>query len=116
MDRVYAPELVVFTAWRQWCSARLLGNVVKDLDALAEADTEEEYDGCVDRNGGRSRVLSEYDCLSMKKRKARRRYPWTMTHNFFASTGGFAFEIRVLMMWCPMRKALTIFPQMHHSV
>lgn len=26
---VYAPELVVFTAWRQWSSARILGKIVK---------------------------------------------------------------------------------------
>lgn len=28
---VFAPELVVFTAWRQWCSARLLGKLIKEL-------------------------------------------------------------------------------------
>jgi len=28
---VYAPELVVFTAWRQWSSAKLLGNIVKEM-------------------------------------------------------------------------------------
>ena len=27
---VFAPELVVFTAWRQWSSAKLLGNIVRN--------------------------------------------------------------------------------------
>ena len=29
---VYAPEMVVFTAWRQWSSAKLLGNLVRELE------------------------------------------------------------------------------------
>ncbi|KAF3939537.1 hypothetical protein ABW19_dt0209686 [Dactylella cylindrospora] len=57
---IYAPELVVFTAWRQWSSARVLHKIVK--------------------NGQQS------------KRNTFKN-PWTLTHSFFASTGGFAIEI-----------------------
>lgn len=59
---VYAPELVVFTAWRQWSSARILGRRVRANDT-------------------RSDVLRNES-----------RHQWTMAHDFFACTGGFAFE------------------------
>ena len=79
---VYAPELVVFTAWRQWCSAKILGDLVKNLQAKQRAPLPAPSD-----------------------------YGWTMTHSFFASTGGFAFEIedagRFLPNNCPRRLTLT---------
>lgn len=62
---IYAPELVVFAAWRQWCSARILQKFVEDKVAGS--------DGIV--------------------RAGKRRLRWTMTHSFFACTGGFAFEL-----------------------
>jgi hypothetical protein len=72
---IYAPELVVFVAWRQWCSARLLQQVInEETRALA-------------RGGGGD---NDEDGSSYKARKMR---TWTMTDCFFASTGGFAFEI-----------------------
>lgn len=61
---VYAPELVVFTAWRQWSSAKILGDLVKDLHGSEKWQI---------------RALSDN---------------WTMTHGFFASIGGFAYEIQ----------------------
>ena len=33
---IYAPELVVFTAWRQWSSAKILGKLIRDLRAHGE--------------------------------------------------------------------------------
>lgn len=61
---IYAPELVVFTAWRQWSSARLLSKTVKATHTA----------------GGESETI------------LRRKHRWTMTHSFFASTGGFAVD------------------------
>ena len=58
---IYAPELVVFTAWRQWKSAKLLSAAIHELEQDEKGP------------GGR-------------------RNPWTMTHSFFACTGGFAFD------------------------
>ena len=60
---IYTPELVVFTAWRQWSSARILSRVVQQNFHPA---------------GDEERIP--------------RRWPWTKTHSFFASTGGFAFD------------------------
>ena len=58
---VYAPELVVFTAWRQWSSARILGR----------------------------KVHAKYSRSDGPKMP---RHLWTLAHDFFACTGGFAFE------------------------
>ena len=60
---IYAPELVVFTAWRQWNSAKILSQQIKARQHRA-------------RQEGRGTLM----------------HPWTMTHSFFASTGGFAFD------------------------
>lgn len=84
---VYAPELVVFTAWRQWSSARILGRKVRTKESLSDRFKES-------------------------------RHPWTMTHAFFACTGGFAFEFdkhesskddidSFLPPGCPQRLTLT---------
>ena len=66
---VYAPELVVFTAWRQWCSARLLSDLVASQGFLTGA-----------------RVFGD------TKSNHSLWNTWTITHSFFASTGGFAFD------------------------
>ena len=58
---VYAPELVVFTAWRQWSSARILGR----------------------------KVHAKYSRSDGPKMP---RHSWSLAHDFFACTGGFAFE------------------------
>ena len=69
---VYAPELVVFTAWRQWSSAKLLSKLV---DEWGQASKQPH------NNGDEGSNLPD-----------RSSYEWTMTHSFFASTGGFAFD------------------------
>ena len=89
---VYAPELVVFTAWRQWSSARILGSLIQDLRATKKEPKLEA------------------------KQFTSHRHEWTMTHSFFASTGGFVFEIEdedrqasgpFLPAGCPQRLTLT---------
>lgn len=75
---IYAPELVVFTAWRQWSSAKILGRLVK-----------EQRRGTGKKNGN----------------------DWTMTHDFFACTGGFVFDVSdsepFLPAECPKRLTIT---------
>jgi hypothetical protein len=92
---IYAPELVVFTAWRQWSSARLLGNIVKEVDANEDgvSESEEGSDESSGNDEDRDNVTSRHEILPAKQREPKRKYEWTMTHSFFASTGGFAFEI-----------------------
>ena len=63
---VYAPELVVFTAWRQWCSAKILRDLIEDLQQRQTKGSDSE--------------------LPNNNNK------WSMAHSFFACTGGFAFD------------------------
>ena len=80
---IYAPELVVFTAWRQYASANLLGDVIN----------------CLDRDTSKA-ALSSFGTQGKLPARTRsfptpgRRHVWTRTHGFFASTGGFAFDVK----------------------
>ncbi|KAI4869476.1 hypothetical protein F4820DRAFT_455816 [Hypoxylon rubiginosum] len=65
---IYAPEPVVFAAWRQWCSAWLLQQLVEQT--LKDTQTGSQPSKCYTE--------------------------WTMSHSFFACTGGFAFELKSL--------------------
>ncbi|KAI0834949.1 hypothetical protein F5Y06DRAFT_277609 [Hypoxylon sp. FL0890] len=65
---IYAPELVVFTAWRQWCSARLLQQLIEQ--SFRDSESTSQPAKCPTQ--------------------------WTMAHSFFACTGGFAFELASL--------------------
>jgi hypothetical protein len=112
---VYAPELVVFTAWRQWASARLLGKLVANLSE--ESKTKNQ--GISPRAPSTAAV--EQPTTTIKGRRlyksatfATRRHKWTKTHDFFACTGGFAFEIltsrdkpSIFPETCPTRLTLT---------
>jgi hypothetical protein len=91
---VYAPELVVFTAWRQWASARLLGKLVAKLSNESKEKNQPapQITPAV--------IIQEESSTSFTGRPlynsatfAERRHNWTKAHDFFASTGGFAFEI-----------------------
>ena len=70
---IYSPELVLFAAWRQWSSARLLQKRV-----------EQSCPGRVRRVGAAERLFGGTE---------RTRNGWTMTHSYFACSGGFAFEL-----------------------
>ncbi|KAK0647089.1 hypothetical protein B0T16DRAFT_328254 [Cercophora newfieldiana] len=65
---IYAPELVVFAAWRQWCSAKLLQMMITE-------------------------TLKDSNSVKSGSHSPTRRDEWSMTHSFFACTGGFAFEL-----------------------
>ena len=65
---IYAPELVIFAAWRQRSSAKILQHIVDDSIQGVDGD------------------------VSARKR----RFPWIMAHSFFACAGAFAFELQGL--------------------
>ncbi|GAB0140503.1 hypothetical protein EsHS_00001123 [Epichloe bromicola] len=75
---IYSPEMVVFAAWRQWCSARMLNGHVQSL-------LEEQGAGRHDSNATGS-VKGPQQCT----------VTWSMTHSFFACSGGFAVELQTL--------------------
>lgn len=84
MVGIYAPELVVFTSWRQWSSAKLLGDIVKRETPTNIKSLE---DNAVDASRpvpiNEPQVNAEY----------RTQFTWTVTHDFFASTGGFVSRL-----------------------
>lgn len=92
---IYAPELVVFTAWRQWSSSKILSkSVISRLPQQTHAGKREKIG-----------LEAGMDCDLVSRR-------WTKTHSFLASTGGFAFEIPenandFLPLDCPRRLAIT---------
>ena len=120
---IYAPELVVFTAWRQWSSSKLLSKVVeeeakREMESIASKDGEDSQSGQL----GVKRKSKEENVLminAMQTSHQRRKYQWSATHSFFASTGGFAIEIddsqitakntssQFLPSDCPRRLTLT---------
>lgn len=80
---VWQPGLAVFTAWRQWCSARALGWMVKEMEENLEAEKRVPPQ---DRSSPAS-SLSPTEILVSSDLKQRKN-TWTMTHSFFTSTGG----------------------------
>ena len=103
---IYAPELVVFTAWRQWASAKLLGDLVQKL-----------YTDGKERAGDTPASATE---PAKAATSFNHKHKWTRVHDFFACTGGFAFEIEnrlfnenrendldFLPLSCPSRLTLT---------
>ncbi|KAJ6783817.1 hypothetical protein PWT90_06123 [Aphanocladium album] len=68
---IYAPELVVFVAWRQWCSARMLQ---KQIDQLPDHSSKTDSNRDITRSGSH-------------------KPGWTMVHSFFACAGGFSVEL-----------------------
>lgn len=75
---IYSPEMVVFAAWRQWCSARMLNGHIQSL-------LEEQDAGRHDSNAAGS-AKGPQQCT----------VTWSMTHSFFANSGGFAVELQAL--------------------
>ena len=125
---IFAPELVAFTAWRQWRSAKLLTKVVQDTlpshprrisassppketsdeahtpKVLAEGNgvfkdarqssTLRVRDGTPDDVRRLSASTANEGSLEDPADKTKSHgNPWTLTHGFFASSGGFAFDI-----------------------
>jgi hypothetical protein len=116
---VYAPELVVFTAWRQWASARILGTLVNEL-AREFKKGHAGSPSSIPALQVREHLTTSHKAKPLYKSVsfADHRHRWTKTHDFFASTGGFAFEIsssggsknahsKFLPDTCPTRVTLT---------
>ena len=76
---IYAPELVVFTAWRQWASAKLLGDLVQKRYGVNKERENDTFDSA-------TRTTTATASFNHN-------YKWTRVHDFFACTGGFAFEM-----------------------
>ena len=78
---ILAPEIVVYTAWRQWVSARALtnemGSIVNKVLHLREI----------------ALVAISLTSWQRQERGLRPpRYEWTIIHSFFAGMGGFVLD------------------------
>lgn len=103
---VYAPELVVFTAWRQWSSAKILGNLVRGLERENSNNQASSMNGGCQNNDTNPGLEISNNLTNFPVR----RHPWTMTHDFFASTGGFVFEIENIESQDKGEKAIPFLP------
>jgi hypothetical protein len=92
---VYAPELVVFTAWRQWASARLLGKLVTELSEKSEKNKQPRPQTTQPIIVRKQQTTSLTGSLYTSSTFADRRNEWTKAHDFFASTGGFALKYQL---------------------
>ncbi|KAL1793678.1 hypothetical protein ACET3X_008660 [Alternaria dauci] len=73
---LFAPELILYTAWRQLASARQLCSEVEEAKRKKE-------DGA--RTHEKTTVSEEHD--------QHRQSPWTIVHGFYGTMGGFALDI-----------------------
>ena len=110
LSGLFRPEFLVVTAWRQRATAKTLTSVVQKA---CESKSELRCS-----HGGQGSGSSEPSLATSNQQSAAtspNRYPWTLTHSFFAAGGGFVLELeanldkteRYLPNECPKRLALT---------
>ncbi|KAF2826944.1 hypothetical protein CC86DRAFT_350141 [Ophiobolus disseminans] len=76
---LFAPELILYTAWRQLASARQLRYEVEH--ARGESGSETSSSEKIAIAASESRISDK------------RRAPWTIAHGFYGSMGGFAIDL-----------------------
>ncbi|CCD43461.1 hypothetical protein BofuT4_P011370.1 [Botrytis cinerea T4] len=80
---IFAPELVVFAAWRQYNSATALKALVQDRIAEAVTPCPSEQPSTKSSDlASKSTRIEVHDAIS----------PWTTVHGFYAGMGGFVFD------------------------
>ncbi|KAH7408900.1 hypothetical protein BKA64DRAFT_571551 [Cadophora sp. MPI-SDFR-AT-0126] len=84
---LFAPELVAWNAFEQYREASALYQKIKDVLG------EESPQPFLQRIGIRRKAKPAVDLeLNPKTPANPKRHPWTMTHSFYATMGGFAFD------------------------
>ncbi|KAF5879104.1 uncharacterized protein Bfra_006309 [Botrytis fragariae] len=80
---IFAPELVVFAAWRQYNSATALKALVQDRisEVMTPCPSERSRTKSSELDNKSTRV-EVHDTIS----------PWTIVHGFYAGMGGFVFD------------------------
>ncbi|KAI9808941.1 MAG: hypothetical protein M1827_007115 [Pycnora praestabilis] len=96
---IFAPELVVLAAWRQWNSARTMGiEFRKILD---------------DEDSAKPQVEPDSQTEGKPEFQRHRKHAWTSAHSFYATMGGLAFEVdepsqEEALSFLPTRSRLTL--------
>ena len=97
---IFAPELVVWTAWRQWASARGISRIVNQQQATSRSPFES-----VRRVITQSLLQQKSPPLDSSKipsgtQRSQTFYNperWTTIHGFYAGMGGFVFDLPYTM-------------------
>jgi hypothetical protein len=95
---LFAPEVVVWSAWRQRKDMKLLSAYMNSLGFMAEGY---ELEGWVEKMFTKIKVLLWLEAGVLPESEERRepkrlchdrRHPWTEVHSWYAVMGGLAFE------------------------
>ena len=120
---LFAPELVVYAAWRQYVSARTLQKRIDGLGSNANKETAHTVTGDHLPLVGKISERMHYMLIIVQKAKIfvddgtyRERPGWSMMHGFYAGMGGFVFDIdpafaSVLRPSNSQRQRLTLTPR-----
>ncbi|EPS38613.1 hypothetical protein H072_7577 [Dactylellina haptotyla CBS 200.50] len=97
---VLAPELVLWAAWQQWSSAKILTTRINEI-------LKEE-----------GKQIENHEKDGIKRRDSflrRRRHKWTHLHSFYVNMGGFVFDTEESteeeMTFIPYHKRMTLSPE-----
>jgi hypothetical protein len=93
---LFAPELILYTAWRQLASARQLRYEIDQArdSGLRRSTSIEKVDS--DGIPNERHRTDMFQVVSITKEPAQNDIkctPWTMAHGFYGSMGGFAIDI-----------------------
>lgn len=83
---IFGPELVMFTAWKQWASARALQNMMQNKIQCSR---------CPDDKLKNTISVDDCPCGRRKGSITANVQPpdWTVVQGFYATMGGFVFEL-----------------------
>lgn len=89
-----APELVAYTAWYQRRAASRLTGIMKIILKIKPSAVNHRtvMARFMARLVFKDRKSNDHDIEMSAPRNIKHRHPWTMTHSFYASMGGFAFD------------------------
>lgn len=83
---ILAPELVLWAAWRQWQSAKIL--TVRVQEILNEQDEQQQQETVCTVGQDQDDKLRRQSTA-----KTGRKYEWTRLHSFYACMGGLVFDM-----------------------
>jgi hypothetical protein len=99
---LFAPEIVVWNAWRQRSRMKDISSVMRNAGFMAEE--QKQWKGVQDRLERASAGIQEFFLFKAKdwperaepcrrqELRGNRMHPWTDVHSWYAIMGGFAFE------------------------
>ena len=87
------PELVVFSAWRQYASARILRDNLKEIQGKVVPYSNFGKDPRPDPSNKSAPLSSNINSRHSSRQDTMTQIEWTITHGFYAGMGGFVFDV-----------------------